>query len=350
MANIKRRVTARDIAQYLGISIMTVSRALRNQSNVREKTRRRVLRAATKFGYNPDRIAKSLVMKKTYTIGIVVPEITHSFFPEVIRGVEEVAYHSGYHLILTHSGEDAERERDALRTLESNRVDGVLISTVQTVVDFSLYRQMIESGMPLVFYDRIVRGIGASCVTVDDKESEYYITQHLVGHGYKEIAHLGGPPKISIGRSRLEGFKKALEDNGLTVDPDLIVVSGFHETGGYEAMRKLLNRPKSKQPRAVVAVNDPAAFGAICAILDVGLRIPEDIAIVGFSDDVRASLMPSPLTTVRQPAYEIGKRAMTELISQIEEKSTRRQMIAIKTEQVLRRSCGCNGNVVPPEG
>jgi DNA-binding LacI/PurR family transcriptional regulator len=148
---------------------------------------------------------------------------------------------------------------------------------------------------------------------------------------------------------RLEGFKKALSDNGLSVNPDLIVESGFHETGGYEAMGKLLKLPKSRQPRAVVAVNDPAAFGAICAILDAGLRIPEDVAIVGFSDDIRASLMPSPLTTVRQPAYEIGKRAMTELIDQIEKKTTRHRMITIRTEQVLRKSCGCNSGV-PPTG
>jgi DNA-binding LacI/PurR family transcriptional regulator len=346
----KRRATARDIAQHLGISIMTVSRALRNQPNVREKTRNRVLNAAVKYGYNPDAIAKSLVLKKTYTIGVVVPEFTHSFFPEVIRGIEEIAYRAGYYLILMHSGEDAERERDALRTLESKRVDGILISTVQTVDDFSLYRKVIESGMPLVFYDRVARGIGASCVTVDDKESEYQITEHLIGHGYKQIAHLCGPPKVSIGRSRLEGFKKALSDNGLTVDPDLIVVTGFHETGGYEAMRRLLNRPKSKQPRAVVAVNDPAAFGAISAISDAGLRIPEDVAIVGFTDDIRASFMSPPLTTVRQPAYEIGKRAMTELINQIGQKSTRHQIITIKTEQVLRRSCGCGNNAALSKG
>lgn len=337
-----RRITAKEVAEKLGISTMTVSRAMNKRPNVDEKTRKKVLETAQKLGYSPDHIAKSLVLRRTHTIGVVVPEITHSFFPEAIRGIEEVTYRAGYHLILTHSAEDGERERDAIRTLESKRVDGILISTAQRGTDYKLYKQVVQVRMPIVFFDRCVQGIGASCVSIDDEESSKRMTAHLIAHGYRRIAHLSGPKKVSIGRARLDGFKKALSEGGVPCFDELIVESGLQESDGYKAMNKLLSLPKSLQPRAVVAVNDPAAFGAIKAIQEHGLNIPEDIAIVGFSDDIRAPLMQVPLTTVRQDAYEVGKRAAQKLIASIEGKSQAVEEIIVKTEQVIRSSCGCN--------
>ncbi|PIU45570.1 MAG: LacI family transcriptional regulator [Ignavibacteriales bacterium CG07_land_8_20_14_0_80_59_12] len=341
LKSVSRRVTAKEVAGKLGISTMTVSRVMNNRAHVDEETRRKVLGAAQKLDYSPNHIAKSLVLRKTHTIGVVVPEITHSFFPEAIRGIEEATYRARYHLILTHSAEDAKREKDALLTLESERVDGILISTAQSVQDHSLYQHMIRLGLPIVFFDRCVHGIGASCVSIDDEESARRITEHLIDHGYTRIAHLSGPQKVSIGRSRLNGFKSALADRKIPCYDQLIVESGFQETDGYQAMKKLLSFPRERRPRAVVAVNDPAAFGAIKAIQEQGLSIPGDIAIVGFSDDIRAALMPTPLTTVRQPAYEVGKLAAQKLLAFIEGKSPAIEEIIVKTEQVIRRSCGC---------
>ncbi len=336
-----KRITARDIAVQLGISEMTVSRALNKRGYVDKTTREKVLAMSKELGYSPNHIAKSLVLKKTHTIGVVVPEITHSFFPEAIRGIEEATYKAGYQLILTHSAEDSERERNAIRTLESKRVDGILISVAQSVKDHTAYKDLIRIGTPIVFFDRCVPGIGASCVSIDDEQSAKHITEHLISHGYKKIAHLSGPQSISIGRARLNGFKQALKDNNVTCYEELIVQSGFHELNGYDAMKKILSMKKNKYPRAVVAVNDPVAFGAMKAIQEAGLRIPEDIAIVGFSDDIRAVLMPTPLTTVRQPAYEVGKRAAQKLLAFIEGKSESIDEIIVNTEQVIRRSCGC---------
>lgn len=336
------RVTAEKVAELLGISAMTVSRAMNNRSNVAKETRERILETAKRLGYSPNHIAKSLVLRKTHTIGVVVPEITHSFFPEAIRGIEEVTYNVGYHLILSHSAEDAARERDAIRTLESKRVDGILISTAQSVTDYEGYRRLIQLGLPLVFFDRCVQGIGASCVSIDDEESARHITRHLIDHGYHRIAHLSGPPRVSIGMARLNGFRAALAEMNIPCPDELVVESGFHEAGGYSAMKIILSLPETKWPEAVVAVNDPAAFGAMKAIQEQGLSIPEDIAIVGFSDDIRAGLMPTPLTTVRQPAYEVGKRAAQKLLDLIEGRSHRVDEIIVSTEQVIRRSCGCN--------
>ncbi|MEK6756745.1 MAG: LacI family DNA-binding transcriptional regulator [Bacteroidota bacterium] len=340
--SVSRRVTAKEVADKLGISTMTVSRAMNSRANVDEETRRKVLETARKLGYSPNHIAKSLVLRKTHTIGVVVPEITHSFFPEAIRGIEEVTTRARYHLILTHSAEDAEREKDAILTLESMRVDGILISTAQRVGDYDLYKHVIRLGVPIVFFDRCVPGIGASCVSIDDEECARRITVHLIDHGYGRLAHLSGPPKVFIGQSRLNGFKRALRERNIPCCDELIVESGFQETDGYNAMKKLLGLPRERQPRAVVAVNDPAAFGAIKAIQERGLKIPEDIAIVGFSDDIRAALMPTPLTTVRQPAYEVGKRAAQKLLAFIEGRSPTIEEVVVKTEQVIRQSCGCH--------
>lgn len=335
------RVTTEALARKLGVSAMTVSRALNGLPNVRKSTRSRILAAARKLGYTPNHIARSLALRRTQTIGVVVPEITHSFFPEVIRGIEDAAYAAGYHLILTHSAEDDSREQDAINTLESKRVDGLLISTAQTVMDHSPYKDAIRLGVPIVFFDRVVQNIGASCVSIDDEDCCARITEHLIRHGYKSIAHLSGPSTVSIGKERLKGYRKALEKNGLKFRPELVERSGFHEKGGYLAMEKLFQLPAQQRPDSVVAVNDPAAFGAMKAIQEHRLRIPQDIAIVGMSDDVRAELVSSPLTTIRQPAYEIGKTAAETLISEIEGKAKPGRRIIVNTEMIIRRSCGC---------
>lgn len=335
------RVTAEKLAHILGVSAMTVSRALNGRPNVEEKTRRRVVEAARKYGYTPDHIARSLTLRRTETIGVVVPEISHSFFPEVIRGIEDAAYAAGYHLILTHSAEDENRELDAISTLESKRVDGLLISTAQTVTDKSPYLEAMRLGIPIVFFDRVVEGIGATCVSIDDEDCCARVTEHLVGHGYKAIAHLSGPSNVSIGRGRLKGYRKALTRNNIKYRPELVVQSGFHESGGYTAMERLLELPARQRPDAVVAVNDPSAFGAMKAIQDHRLRIPQDIAIVGMSDDVRAELVFSPLTTIRQPAYKIGEAAAAALISEIEGREKHGRKILVETELAVRKSCGC---------
>ena len=336
-----KRVTAKDVAKALGISTMTVSRALNNKPNVSEETRRKVRQTSRTIGYFPNHIAKSLVLRKTDTIGVVVPEITHSFFPEVVSGIEEICYKKGYHLILAHSAENANRETDVIYTLTSNQVDGLLISTAQSVEDFLVYQQIIQRGLPLVFYDRCVKGIGASCVSIDDEECASQITEHLIEHDYYPIAHISGPSRISIGISRQNGFKKALKKHHLEVKDKLIVEAGLQEADGYQAMQRIFELPRGEWPRAVVAVNDPAAFGAMNAIYERNLKIPDDIAIVGFSDDIRAELMPTPLTTIRQNAYEVGKKAVEKLIAVINNDSDNNEEIIVTGELIIRKSCGC---------
>ncbi len=334
-------VTLKQIAEALGVSAMTVSRALNNRSNVEESTRKRILAKAEEMGYTPNHVAKSLVSRKTFTIGVVIPEISHVFFAEVISGIEEVAYQMDYQLILTNSAENYEREKKAIQTLRSKRVDGILVSCSETTRNFDHFQEVINSGLPVVFFDRCIDELDVSKVSVNDKTGAKEMTLHMIGHGYDRIACLHGPD-ISIGKERLDGYKEALLENNISIDDNLIIESGFLEKGGYNAMDQLLNLPKIKWPRAVVTVNDPVAIGAIERIEEEGLMVPDDIAIAGFSDDIRASLLKCPLTTVKQPSIEIGKRAAEKLINTIKDSNEPAEDIELETELQIRNSCGCS--------
>jgi DNA-binding LacI/PurR family transcriptional regulator len=342
-SGIPKRLTAQDVARELGVSTMTVSRVLNKKPNVEESTRKRVLKTALRLGYIPNHIARSLVTRKTYTIGVIVPEITHSFFPDVIRGIEEVVYKTGYHLMFVHSAENVQREEEAIRMLEAKQVDGILISMAQSVKDYSCYRRIIKTGRPIIFFDRCARRLGTSTIGIDDVESSRLMTNHLIEHGYRRIAHLSGSIHVSIGRDRLTGFRKALAEHNIPFPDKWLIESGYHEVGGYKAMMSVLEMSPRNIPRAVVAVNDPAAFGAMQAIAEKGYRIPEDIAIVGFSNDVRSPFTSTPLTTVNQLPYDVGRKAAEKLLKHIDNPLEPIEHIVIKTEQIIRRSCGCSG-------
>jgi len=337
-----KNVTLKEVAQALGVSTMTVSRAVNNRSNIQESTKKRIIEKAREMGYTPNHVAKSLVSSKTYTIGVIIPQISHAFFPEVVKGIEEVTYNMNYQLFLANTSENFEREKKAVDTLRSKRVDGILVSTSQDMADYSFYIQLIRSGPPIVFFDRCIENIGASCIGVNDESASMQITEHLIGHGYKRIAHLSGPSRVTIGKKRLDGYLSAMKKHMYTVHDDWVVESGFREEGGFKAMTRLLDLPKKLRPRAVVAVNDPVAFGAIDAIQQRGLSVPQDIAIVGFTDDIRAGLISCPLTTIHQPAYVVGKIAARKLINTIENSDEPIENVEIVTTMKIRSSCGCS--------
>ena len=334
-------ITLKEVAAELGVSIMTVSRAINDRPNVDAKTKQKILDVAQKMGYTQNHVAKSLVSSKTYTIGVIIPEISHSFFPEVVRGIEEVTNNKNYQIFLTNTSDSFEKEKKVIGALTSKRVDGILVSSSLTTDDFTYYKQIIGSGLTIVFFDRCIEDIGVSCIGVNDQTASRQITEHLIGHEYKKIAYLSGPRRVSIGKERFDGYLSAMKKHQLEIDERYIVENGFNEKGGYEAMGKLLALPEEVRPRAVVAVNDPVAFGAMEAIKEAGLCIPGDVAIVGFTNDIRAELVSCPLTTVHQPAYEVGKKAASKLIKTIENKSEPAENIELITSLVIRRSCGC---------
>jgi len=339
-------VTLKEIAEELGLSAMTVSRAINNRSNVQKKTKERILAKAQEMGYTPNHVAKSLVSKKTFTIGVVIPDISHHFFSKVISGIEEVTYANNYQLFLTNSAEDFERERKALETLRSQRVDGILISCTMETQDCSYYQQITKSGIPIVFFDRGVPDVGISIVKVDDKNGSKKITKHMIDHGYRDIAYFRGPD-ISIGKDRYEGFREIMNEHQLKVREEWVIESGFQEKGGYKAMQQILELPKKRWPRAIATVNDPVAIGAVEALREKGLHVPDDFAIGGFSDDIRAHLMNVPLTTIRQRPFDIGRIAAEKLVRTIENEDEPVVNREINTELIVRKSCGCNSVEYP---
>ncbi|MBN1352087.1 LacI family DNA-binding transcriptional regulator [candidate division KSB1 bacterium] len=334
-----KRVTLKILAEKLGVSTMTVSRALNDHPDISQATKDKIKHLAEELNYRPNIIAKSLVQKRTNTIGVIFPEITFSFFPEVLKGIEEVAYQSGFHVIITISDDQSEREKEAIQSLEAKQVDGILISIAQNTTDPAPFLNLKNENIPFVFFDRYINGFDANRVLINDRQGAFDLTNHLAKLGYKTIGHLTGPMSVSICRDRMTGYREALKANHLKFNQEFVIETCFDEQSGYQAMQTLLN--KAKLPQAVFAATDPMAISAMQAIKEANFKIPDDIALVGFADLASASIVEIPLTTMRQPAYEMGKISTTILIEDIKNKeSTYDKKIILETELIIRESCG----------
>jgi len=311
------QVTIKDIARELGISPSTVSRALKDHPDISSKTKEAVNALAAKLNYQPNIVALNLRQKKTFTIGVVIPELVHFFFSTVISGIEDVAYEAGYSVILSQSNESYEREKKDIKALFNSRVDGMLISISRETKNFEHIESVIAKGIPVVFYDRTFKGPDSSNVIVDDYVGAKEAVTHLIEQGYKRIAFLEASPGLIVTADRKQGYLDAIKEHGLEMREAFIqecAIGSLEE--GKRATKKLLNMPVS--PDAVFAANDLMATGAMQSIKEKGLSIPQDIGVVGFSNWSFGSLIEPPLTTVDQPGYEMGQEAARLLIRQIE--------------------------------
>lgn len=333
------QITIKDIAKALKISPSTVSRALKDHPDISPATKKAVRELAQELDYQPNSVALSLRKSRTHTIGVVIPQIVHHFFSTVISGIEDVANDAGYQVIICQSNESFEREVLSVQALMGSRVDGMLVSVAQDTNDTRHFQNLINKGVPIVFFDRMVEGLEASSVVVDDFGGAYRATEHLIREGRKKIAHLAGPESLMISHSRKNGYLKALDDFGFTADPDYVVNAGLTIEEGAKAIKGLLE--KGIKPDAVFAANDPLAIGAMKALKEEGYAIPDDVAIIGFSDEPITSLIDPPMTTVAQPGYEMGKLATNLLLQQIDlgdEVDITIQKEELRTELVVRES------------
>jgi LacI family transcriptional regulator len=336
------QVTIKDIARELGISPSTVSRALKDHPDISPETKKAVSELAEKLNYQPNVVALSLRQSKTNTIGVVIPELVHFFFSTVISGIEDVAQKAGYNIIITQSNESFQREGSNMKTLFNSRVDGMLISMSRETNTFDHIESMLAKGVSIVFFDRVYDNKNASKIVVDDFSGAKEATLHLIEQGCKRIAHMEGPPNLGITKQRLEGYLEALTEKNIPVDKSLIIScpQGTIEEG-KAATEKLL--AMSKPPDGIFSTNDPAAMGCMQAIKAKGLKIPQDIAVVGFSNWMFCSLMDPPLSSVDQPGFEMGQEAAKLLIRQIEVKSKEDQepqpeTKLLKTRLIVRES------------
>jgi LacI family transcriptional regulator len=325
----------KDIARDLGVSSMTVSKALRNQFDISEETRKRVLKRAEELGYQPNLIARGLVTRRTYMIGIVIPDLMHSFFAEVIKGAAKRMKSFGYHVVIVDSDEDGDSEMDQIETLLAHNVDGLIIASAQSDGRW-LRRTLGKNKIPLVLIDRTLSGLKAHFVGVDDTEIGAMATWHLIEQGCQQIAHLRGPA-ISNADGREKGYRRAMAEHGVKILPGYVLAAQHRDTTGHEAMVQLLDL--SSRPDGVFCYDDQVASGAITAIVEAGLNVPSDIAVIGAGNVHYSSHLRVALSTVDQRSTVIGETAGDLLAKSMGVKTTiRPERILITPRLVVRES------------
>ncbi|MCW3489993.1 LacI family DNA-binding transcriptional regulator [Dethiobacter alkaliphilus] len=333
-------VTIKDIAKKAQVSYATVSRALNNRPEVNEATREMVQQVARELGYRPNSVARSLVTKQTKSIGLVVPDITNPFFAELAQSVEEVASAAGYNVFLCNTNWDEDKELSYLNLLESRQTDGIILA--QTDDHGNNIKKFLERNLPLVLTHSLFDKVDCNQVVVDDIRGGFLAANHLLWLGHHRIAYVGGNETTKATVDRLEGYKRALAEQDIAFDENLISYGSFKWQSGRERTKQLLRQNSHNPPTAVFAGNDIIALGVMQAAEEMGLKVPEQLAVVGFDDVEFASYPKIQLTTVSQPRNNMGEMAVKMLISQIKGNGVAREnkKMTVQPSLVIRRSCG----------
>ncbi len=330
-------VNIKKLAQLLNLSISAVSKALRDSHDISRETKEKVIALATELNYQPNPYASSLRKHKSKTIAVIIPEIANNYFTLAINGIESVAQEKNYHVLIYLTHEDVKKEISLTRYLHGGRVDGVLISVSSTTTDYAHLHQLEENGLPIVFFDRVAEGFNTVKVTTDDYESSYLATKHLIEQGCKKLAHLAMSENISIGRKRRKGFVQALTDHGMQAADNLIIECVNEEKQDTAMIEQMM---LEQQPDGVFAAVEQYALGVYEVCRKHQLRIPADVKVICFSNLKTAAFLQPSLTTITQPAFEIGKEAATVLFKALDKKSFQLtdDRIVIKSVLVRRAS------------
>lgn len=327
-----------DLARELNVSMTTISRALSDHFSIGPAMKQKVLKLAKKYNYQPNHMASALRKGKSKLLGIVVPYIEGRFFPSVVHGIETAASKAGYNVIICQSNEDVAQERRNLDSLLSAQVAGVLVSLSRTTLDHKHFDKLRGRGLPLVYFDRVVEGDNVNAVVLDDREGGYLSTRHLLAQGCRRVAHLAGPQHLNIYKNRRQGYFDALREAGLPEDESLVIYTDMLQEQGAAGLRQLLALPNP--PDAVFAAGDFSALGAMQEARRHGLRVPEDVAIAGFSNESFTLVAEPNITTVDQRCEEMGQAAVRLLLEVINSKGdtfTPRQ-VALRPELLVRGS------------
>lgn len=330
-------ITIKDIAKALNISTSTVSRALRDSYEINAETKRQVLEYAERMNYRPNPIALSLKENKSKTIGVVVPEIANHFFANAINGIEDIAYNRGYHVTIYQSHESTEREVKHIEHVIARKMDGMLISTAGHPSQLPLFKELLQKDFPMVFFDRVPAELNVHKVVADNFAGAFNATEHLLLSGKKRIAHVTSLSMLSITQERLAGYKAALEKHHLPFDENLVRFCGFSSEEAFDTIVELIDK---EHPDAIFTGSDRLALQSYEAIKKLAIKVPEELAFIGFTNLNVANLLSPSLTTVVQPSYEIGQMATEILLDLIDNKKKFSQYQAIKlpTELKIRES------------
>jgi LacI family transcriptional regulator len=330
-------INLKRLAQELNLSASTVSRALRGSHEISQKTKDRVKELAEKLGFQPNPHASSLRRSKSKTIAVIIPEIENNFFSQVMNGVEDVAQKKEYHVLIYLTHEDYNREKDILQVLRNGRVDGVMISISNTTTSFEHLQEFYDSGLPFVFFDRVVESIDAPCVSTDNAAAAFKATEHLVDKGCKRIAFLSMSGNLSISSRRKEGYLKALAKKGLSGE-DYFMEFGNDGDTNRQLIRNLLK--SNKRPDAVFAAVEKLAINTYEVCNELKISIPKQLKVISFTNLSAVALFDPPLSAIVQPAYEIGKEAASILFNIIDKKNllAREKKAVFPSVVVERRS------------
>jgi LacI family transcriptional regulator len=315
----QHQVTIKDIAKELEISVSTVSRALKNHPDIGAETKKLVQEKARQLKYEPNLMALGLRKNKSNTIGVIIPEIVHHFFSSVISGIEDLAYDRGYNVMVCQSNETFEREVMNAQALLSSRVDGVLVSISKTTFNFDHFRNFINQGIPIVFFDRVCPDILTDRVIIDDEAGAFLAVEHLIKIGCKKIAHFTAPQNLLIAQGRLAGYKRALRQFNIEFDPKMVLHCDSRELALEKTIPFFNEHPEVD---GLFAVNDSTAIAVIQILNKLGKQVPKDIAVVGFGDGPNALITAPSLTTIEQKGYEMGTEAVSFLFDKIEKENT----------------------------
>ena len=333
-------LTLEDIARKTGVSRSTVSRVINNQPNVREDVREKVMDAINETGFHPHAAARALASQHSSTIGLILPHSVSSFFNDpyfahITTGIAQACNQHDYTLALFLVGSKEDEKNIFPRVSRKGLLDGVLVQSGHHG-DQYIIGHIVDQHMPMIVLGRPFRSDNVTYIDIDNVHASYRAVNHLIHLGRKRIGTITGPKASAVGLDRLEGYRKALSENGMQIEEDLIMEGEFTEASGYSAMQMLV----LAKPDAIFAASDAMAIGAIRATRELGIRVPEDIAFVGFDDLPIATLSNVQLTTVRQPVVEFGIRAVEALIDQIENNGKKPYRIIMETELIVRESCG----------
>lgn len=328
------RATIKDIAKALNVSVATVSRALNESHEIHPVTKDKVLAKAKELRYKPNVQARNLLKRRSNMIGVVVPEFITFFFPEIIIGIQEVVNKLGYQVLISQSNESSSLESKNVKMLEESMVEGMIISVAKNSRNIDLYQRLINERMPIVFVNRVFSGLEASQVVIDDRKWAFKVTEHLIKCGYRRIAHLAGNEHLSVTKTRLQGYLNALEAYDIPVNENLIMYVGVQQERAKIGVDYLMSL--KEKPDAIFAINDPVAVGCMLELKKRGMRIPEDIAIAGFSESPIGRIM--ELTSVFQPTFEIGRKAAGLLLKQIKDFDAPAETVILDAKLNIRNS------------
>ena len=332
----RSHVSLKDLAREIGVSISTVSRALNNHPDISPAMTMKIKKLAGEMNYTPNPLAMGLLKQATRMIGVIVPDLVTHFYSSIISGIEQVAEEKGYYILIASSNESLQKEINSIENLLKTRVEGLIVCLSQETKSYGHFDRLISNNIPLVFFDRVCCTDEVPSVVVDNVDAARKITRHFYKNGFRRIAYIAGPDHLNISQERTRGYLSGLKSCGLDFDPELLVKCNMSSKSATRATADLLRLPE--RPDAIFGINDTVAFAAMKEIKRRGLKIPEDVALVGFTDEFHSTVVDPALTSITHPTFEIGQEAARLFFNRIEHPDAKPVQVVLNTKLVIRKS------------